>query len=186
MVHVTIVGFLRSSCRTIAVRHDVCGAWLWKKSNKSVPLHSSTITNWPNQTNQLTNKNQQEPWTNQKNPPLKFQRYFFWLKPPNFSVANQHQPTNSTGYKSLEGMVHCRNLAVSTWAWADDVSQDGFEGWQVVVVMVGDGKLRGHRKRKICNANSQKFLRDHVLLNCFFLRWNWEDTFCLRCDFFRA
>ena len=64
-------------------------------------------------------------------------------------------------------MVHCRNLAVSTWAWADDVSQDGFEGWQLMVVMVGDGKLRGHRKRKICNGNSQNFLQDHVFLNCF-------------------
>ena len=50
--------------------------------------------------------------------------------------------------------------------------------------MVGDGKLRGHRKRKICNGNSQKFLRDHVLLNCFFLRKNWEDTFFFDVTFF--
>ena len=111
MVHVTIVGFVRSSCRTIAVRHDVCG----HGSEEITSLCLFTVQPSPtDQTNKPTDQPEPTNFFPTRKPPLKFQRFFFWLKPPNFSVANQHQPTNPTAYKPLEGMVHCRNLAVST------------------------------------------------------------------------
>lgn len=67
-VHVTIVGFVRSSYRTIAVRDDVCGHGS-EKSNKFVLL-----TVQPSPTDQTKQTN--EPT---RNPPLKSQRFFGWI-----------------------------------------------------------------------------------------------------------
>ena len=181
MVHVTIVGFLRSSCRTIAVRHDVCGAWLWKKiaslclfTVQPSPTDQTKQANWPTRTNQ--------PLTNQK-PTSEIPKIFFWLKPPHPTSAlptsiNQPTPRPTNPWKEW--------CTVGTWPCLRELGRTtshrtalrGGRWWLWWLGMA--------QKKKICNANSQKFLRDHVLLNCFFLRWNWEDTFCLRCDFFRA
>ena len=66
-----------------------------KKNSKSVPLHSSTITNWPNQTSQLTNKNQ--PTFNQPETHLWNSKDFFfgWSHPTQLQrcqPASTNQP----------------------------------------------------------------------------------------------